>query len=65
MNVKRIYFEDNNTAAPYFEMEDGTIKKPTFIFSCGSLVRIWVTDDELIEHRKKYDVKNKKWWKFW
>ena len=69
--VKKIYFTTDiygkKIHQPYFEMEDGTIKKPYYRMWYGINKTVWLTDDEfLIEQRKMLDESKKdKWWKLW
>jgi len=58
-NVKRIYFK-KNSEIPYFELENGEIKRPFIKQSNAGILTIWLTEEE---HCKRRDEKTTK--SFW
>jgi hypothetical protein len=56
INVKRIFFyEDDSmpTKSPFFELENGEIKRPYFVGTNAGLQALWFTDKELAERNER------------
>jgi len=67
--VKKIYFTTNiyggkKINQPYFEMQDGTVKKPYYKMRGGINQTVWLTAEELIVEKQEISDRKKKWWKF-